>query len=304
MNWTALRCSLLGEKNRSILPPRVKLPVLPLAVMKFSKKAEEPDVTPRELGKIIESDSGLTCELLRYVNSSARGMRHKASSAQQAISLLGVRESKLYLLTAAVRRSMRGGDWKLINIRDFWATNLERALLAQEVARLLGADTETAFSAAMLQDFLLPSLTNGLLPKYLKFLNERDQQPVSLTSFEKKAHGWDHTEAAANVMLRWEFPDELICCVRLHHHGVKLLNDPRLGRTAVAAVAVSALLPDALRQVPDGFQRLFELDAKWPGFDLMQIARIVHNEFQNRCPGTTNAFSLLRRCRSQTSVSK
>src|SRR5688572_9928115 len=142
-NWTELRKTLLVP-GRRVLPPTVKLPVLPVAIMRFSDRANDPDVAIAELGKIIETDAGLTTELLRYVNSAAVGMRNKASSASQAINMLGVRDTRLFVLTAAVKRSMRATQSKLMNVPAFWATNLERAIFARILARLLKADAELA----------------------------------------------------------------------------------------------------------------------------------------------------------------
>ncbi|MBT6155474.1 MAG: HDOD domain-containing protein [Planctomycetaceae bacterium] len=303
MDWTALRISLMGEGKKSLVPARVKLPILPLAVTKFSQRSSDPNATPKELGQIIESDSGLTCELLRYVNSSARGMSQKVTSAQQAISLLGVRDCKLYLLTKAVDRALRGRESKLVNLRSFAATNLERALFAKYVAKLLRTDGETAFAAAMLQDFMLPAITNDLFSTYLPFSKEQEESQIDLHRFEQKAQKWDHAEAAAHVMLAWGFPDELVCCALLHHRGLKLLADKTLGRTPAAAVAVSALIPDALRQVFNGMDQLIALDSKWPSFDLMAAAEQVDREFQELSPVTgANPFSFLRHCRKALSV--
>ena len=302
MDWTALRVSLIGTESRSFIPPRVKLPILPLAVTKFAKRADDPNATPKELGEIIETDSGLTCALLRYVNSSARGMSQKAKSAQQAVALIGVTECRLYLLTKAVEHALRGRESRMINLRSFWTNSLERALFARHVARLLKTDAEVAFTGAMLQDFLLPCLTNDLFPRYLAFAEDRDDNPIDLHQFEQQAQRWDHAEAAAQVMFGWEFPDELICCVLLHHRGLKILSDKQLGRTPVAAVAVSALMPDALRQVANGMQQLIALDSKWPPFDLLAAAEEVDREYQELSPAGDNQFSFLWRCRKVMSV--
>ena len=119
IDWARLRATLLPETSRRLVPANIKLPILPIAVTKFSQRADDPNVEIRELGKIIETDSGLTTELLKHVNSSALGLRKKASTAQQAISALGIRGSKLLILTTAVKRSMKGTESKLINIQNF-----------------------------------------------------------------------------------------------------------------------------------------------------------------------------------------
>lgn len=303
MNWSELRESLLGATPKSVVPPSVKLPILPLAITKFAERADDPEASPGELARLIESDTGLTCELLRYVNSSARGLTHRASSAPQAVTLLGIRECKLYLLTKAVQRAMKNRESKLVNLRDFWAGNLERALLARETAKLLGADPETAFAAGMLQDFLLPAVTNDLFAKYVEFTQLAREEPTSLVQFEQKTFGWDHAEAAALVMHGWGFPDELICCVRLHHHGVKLLKDEKLKQTAAAAVAVSAFTPDPLQQTPGGMELLKRLGSAWPAFDLLALAEKVDRDFQELSPGGAYPFSLLKRVRKALTAS-
>ena len=154
----------------------------------------------------------------------------------------------------------------------------------------------------MLQDFLLPSLTNDLFPTYFKFTENRDDNPVDLHQFEQQAQRWDHAEAAAQIMFGWGFPDELICCVLLHHRGLKLLNNKQLGRTSVSAVAVSALMPDGFRQVAGGMEQLIALDSKWPAFDLLAAAKQVDREFQELSPVGDNPFSFLRNCRIAMSV--
>jgi serine/threonine-protein kinase len=297
IDWTKTREALLSTREKATLPPQVKLPMLPLAVSKFSQRADDPEASPRELAALIESDSGLTTELLKYVNSSAVGLSRKASSALQAMTLLGVRETKLHLLTYAFQRAMKKRESKLINIDNFWAANLERALLAREVARLLKADTELAFAGGMLQDFLLPAVTNDLFPAYYRFTKEQTERDVHLVDFERETFKWDHAETGAHLMHGWGFPDDLVCCVLLHHRGLRLLADKQLGRTAAAAVAVSALMPGPLRQVHDGMAQLLRLEQAWAGFDLLAVAECVDENYQVISPGPPNPFSFLRVCR-------
>ena len=89
----------------------------------------------------------------------------------------------------------------------------------------------------------------------------------------------------------------MICCVALHHHGLKLLRDQRMAKTAAAAVAVSALMPDSFGQVANGLDQLLRLDETWPGFRLMEIAERVDAQFQDLSLDATNHVSFLRRCK-------
>lgn len=227
-NWREHRERLLGTTKKLDLSAKFKLPILPGAVQEFSRTSEIPDISNDVLARILESDSGLTVELLSLVNSSVFGLRSKASSVKQALNLLGLHRAKTFILTTAVKRAMSKSSSKLINLNLFWANNLERALFAREVALLLKADPEIAYSAAMLQDFLLPVLTTALFEQYTDYVDQQQRTPQLLCSYEQKRFGWDHATAAAQVALQWGFPDELICCLYLHHQGLALAAGSRL----------------------------------------------------------------------------
>ena len=88
---------------------------------------------------------------------------------------------------------------------------------------------------------------------------------------ENKILGWDHTRVASYLMTTWGFSDELICTVMHHHLGLRILADPDLRQTPVAAVALSSLMPDPLQQTPTGLDQLVRLDQSWKPFDLFAI---------------------------------
>lgn len=292
VDWSELRNSVLAEDSGTMLPPSIKLPSLPKALLDFRKKAQA-DASTEVLSQIIASDAGMSAELLKMVNASSNGLRTRVTSVKQALVMLGVRPTLLHLTTIGMKQMMKSSSSKLIHFQKFWNTNLERSLFAKRVAKLLGADADLAYTACMLQDFILPVITNQLTDKYLDFLGNRKDYE-SLCEFEKKELGWDHSQAAAQIMYAWEFPDELICCVYFHHFGLTLLKHDALKNSAAAAVAVASLLPEAMMQVTDGIEQLKTLQKSWDDFKLMRIATEVSEEFQEISNNARNHFSLLR----------
>ena len=273
-NWTAICDSKLDRSRKSVLPSNLKLPMLPRAVIEFGQKSKDPNASAKELGAIVESDSGLTCELLRQINSPIFGLRQEVQSAQHIISLLGLKTMRTLLATVAVKSAMPSRDSRLINMKTFWNTNLERAIFAREIAILLKADADLAFAGAMLQDFLLPALTSQECETYLDF-SVQNKPRKSLSAFERHVFGWDHAEAAAYLMREWSFPEDLIACVLLHHQGLAALANKSYGRTAVGAVAIAALMPDFFHQHPDGLTELVRLEIAWPVLNLVELAERV-----------------------------
>jgi serine/threonine-protein kinase len=301
INWASIREDALGDFTVAELPPTMNLPALPLAVTHFVQKSGDPKVELRDLAKIIETDTGLTLELLRYVNSAYIGLRTKAASVRQALSLLGLRPSKNLLVTVGTKAAVQARQSKLINQNCFWIAALQKALFAQEVAALLKTDRDVAFAGALLQDFLLPVLTSDLYGPYLEFIKTRDRQPMDICEFEQATFGWDHAVAAACLAHRWKLPDELVCCILFHHQGLEILAHPELGRSPVAAVAVAGLLPDQLRQCYQGLEQLLVLDQKWPAFSLSSVAETVDRKQADTGLGVRNEFPLSRRCKSVAS---
>jgi len=304
MDWLDSCTDILQEGEGESLPPKFKLPVLPTAITEFAKRSNDPEVTSGQLAKILESDSGLTADILQLVNSSTNGLRCTVSSVKQAISLLGFKKVQSFVLTVGAKRAMSRCDSKLINLTHFWSTNLERALLAREVAGLLRVDKEMAFAGAMLQDFLLPALTSELLDIYATYSDRRAHKAKTLVEFEQRRFGWNHAKATAHVAWRWNFPDEIVCGIYHHHRGVSILLDRDFAQTTVAAVAISSLLPDTLGQTPNGLDSLIELQEHWPQFDLDQIAERISLGFYEMGGHQTYHMTLAKRLERMQSRTK
>ena len=297
IDWAAIREESLSDFTLAALPPTLSLPALPHAVSRFVEHANKPNAESRELAKIVETDTGLSIETLRHVNSSYVGLRNKARTVLQALTLLGLKQSKMFLITVGMRAAVQARQSKLINQSCFWNATLQKALFAREVARLLHTDEDLAFSGALLQDYLLPVLTNDLCEAYLSFIQTRDRQPVNMCEFEQATFGWNHALAGACLAHRWKLPDELVCCILFHHQGLRILSHPQLGRSAAAAVALSALLPDQMRQCYQGLEQLIALEQKWPAFELGALCEAVDLAHVDLGMGVPNDFPLARRCR-------
>ena len=297
VNWAAILERELGNMTMEALPPTISLPALPHAVTEYLERSRDPDASPKELAQILETDTGLATELLRYVNSSALGLRFKAKNVQQAISLLGQRQCKTFVVTTGMQAAVQAKKSKLLNQLEFWNACLQKAVFSREVAKLLNADPELAFAGGMISDYLLPVLTNDLFDDYVEFLEQRNDMPASICEFELNRFEWTHSYAGASLAHRWQLPEDLVCCILLHHRGLRLLSDPELNRTAATAVAISSLLPCQMRQNLRGLEMLHMLDQKWPDFNLPQLIEHVDNAIAEMNLGVKNAFPLARRCK-------
>jgi serine/threonine-protein kinase len=298
MDWAAIREEALGDLTTSLLPPDVRFPALPQAVTLFVQRSRDESVQLQELAKILEADSGLTIQLLKYVNSSFLAVKKKIVSVVQALSLLGSQQSLRFVIATGMEAAIRAHDSNLINQNAFWSTNLQKAIFAREIALLLKTDPEVAFVGSLLQDYVLPVLTNDLFDDYRQFVQSEDTTARTLSEFEQARFGWDHGWVGACLAFGWNLPDELVCCICYHHSGLQILTDHRLGRSPVAATALSALLPDQFCPHNHGLELLKKLESKWPAFNLQRLAESVDRQYVQMGLGIHNSSPLLPRCKS------
>ncbi len=275
VDWTVIVREALKTRSQLDLPRRLKLPVLPQSVVEFTAIAEKPDVGPHELAAPIEADSALTSELLRQVNSVGTGLRQRVSSVAQAINLFGPRRTKTLVLTCALQTATAGMKSQLINATQFQKENRIRAIFARETARGADVDVEVAYTAGLLQDFLLPLLTDAFQADYQRLF----QQERELVEKEREQFGWDHAQIAAGLMHDWGFPDELVACVLLHHDIERVALDDALRESSVSAAIAAASLPESLCQSAQGFETLLFLQDVLPDFRFLEVANLVDEEF-------------------------
>src|SRR5580698_7777968 len=207
MDWRKIREEALEGLDLSLVPPKVKLPALPYAVTLFVQRSRDESVPLAELAKILETDAGLTIQLLKHVNSAFIGVRNRVVSVLQALTLMGCQNSRHFVIATGMEAAIRAQDSRLINQNAFWSTNLQRAIFAREVALLLRTDPEIAFLGSLLQDYLLPVLTNDLVDDYRNFPHSSDANAESLSDFEQARFGWDHAMVGACLAYDWHLPD-------------------------------------------------------------------------------------------------
>lgn len=273
-----------------------EFPVPPQGVIEFSNLARESDVCVSRLSEIVESEPGLTAELLRSVNSSVYGIREKVDSIPRAITLLGGSTCSSIFLTKALDHAVKFIESPLLSNSDARRESLERARFARETARRLDHDPILSFTATTLQDILLPFLTKQYEAEYKEYLSRIDRYDID--TFERETFGWTHAEVTAKTLLDWGFPESLIIRVLLHHMPPEelFLSDGVMHEATANATA--ALLCDVMQQSPSGVPRLVELQRFHPKMKLMSIAETVDRETAASSGSYSGGLKLVHRIQS------
>ncbi|MBN2474214.1 MAG: HDOD domain-containing protein [Pirellulales bacterium] len=220
-----------------------QLPALPQSAIRLLELSQDPENGPAEFAVPIESDPGLTGQVLRFVNSSYFGFSREISSVKLAITLVGIRTIKNFALWSAVFSLMPNPKCGPFDLKSLWQDSLRRALFARAMAKLLRIkEVEEPFAAALLQDMAVPLLAKEAPEVYEKLLEARHDGRIRLSYLEDKVFGWTHAEAAGIMARQWNLPDAFALLVENHQAIERWVLQPKedAGRLAVA---LSALLP-------------------------------------------------------------
>ncbi len=219
-----------------------QLPALPQSAIRLLQLSQDPENGPAEFAVPIESDPGLTGQVLKFVNSSYFGFAREISSIKLAITLVGIRTIKNFALWSAVFSLMPNPKCGPFDLKSLWQDSLRRGLFARALGRILGqVDSEDLFAAALLQDMAVPLLAKELPEEYDKLFQGRRGGQTRLSDLERERFGWTHAEAASILARRWSLPEEFADLIEYHTAFEQLLSD---GATAgQVAVSLSALLP-------------------------------------------------------------
>jgi HD-like signal output (HDOD) protein len=264
-----------------------QLPALPQSAIRLLELSQDPENGPAEFAVPIESDPGLTGQVLRFVNSSYFGFSREISSVKLAITLVGIRTIKNFALWSAVFSLMPNPKCGPFDLKGLWQDSLRRGLFARAIGKLLGLkDAEDLFAAALLQDMAVPLLAKELPQQYEELLDGRQAGRARLSELEKERFGWTHAEAAGVMARGWSLPEEFAVLIEAHADLDELLAaaDPNPSKVAVS---LSALLPSA--SDPEWSEReRFEAamgklrKSNWP--ELVKLLEQVDGEFEEFAP--------------------
>ena len=222
-----------------------QLPAMPQTAVAILNVARDPTNGPAEYALVIESDPGLTVQILRFVNSSYFGFRNEISNVKLAISLVGTRTIRNFSLYTAVFSMIPNPQCGPFDLKKLWQDSLRRALFARRMGKVLGMkEAEEPFAAALLQDMAVPLLAKVVPHAYLKLFGARanSDAKVRLSRLEEHVFGWTHAKAAGIVARQWNLPEAFATLIEDHLDIGRWSRHPD-SEPARLAVSLSALLP-------------------------------------------------------------
>lgn len=239
------------------------LPSLPAVAVRVIELTSDRNVRLPELGRVIETDQGLSTKILRTVNSSYYGLRQKCANIQKALVLLGLNPVKsLALSFSLVSAVQEGSEPGAFDFVGYW----RRGLYTAVGARLFGThvnleDADEAFLGGLLQDVGMVAMQRALGARYNTVVagvpHHRDLVAAELAAFEVQ-----HPDVGAMLAERWKFPAPIVLPVRYHERPTAA---PASCVPLIRCVAMGNLAHDVLtdKDPTEALRRFYTRAEQW-----------------------------------------
>ncbi len=227
----------------------VRLPVLPQAVSRVIDEVnkDEPDVAVLE--DIIAAEPEFSVKVLSTINSSLFALRAQVTGVRHAITLLGFDRIRSVILSYSMLQALPDPEGELFDHEAYWTDTLLRSLTARAIARRVRpGEEEEAFTAMLLSDVAVPVLLTAWRKYYEPILESWRGTRRRLADLEREAFGWDHAQAGAWILQKWDFPERLVCLTGAHTLNAEQIREYGLDDSVAGCLSVAAMLPSNLRE--------------------------------------------------------
>lgn len=195
------------------------LPALPAAVTRVMQITGDPKAGTADVARALASDQALAAHVLKLANSAFYGASRRISTVSEAVVTLGMRTTRNLVMATGCQEMLESDVSGYALPRGaLWRHSLACASAAQALAgRARYRATEEAFVAGLLHDIGKVVLNTHRREEFVRVLLRVSSGGVTFAEAERETFGFDHAEAGARLLERWNLPPSLVAAVRHHH---------------------------------------------------------------------------------------
>lgn len=238
-----LQCNLGSESLRHLTDSLRSLPSPSKTFVALMAEIDLPTSSAASVGKIVESDLGLTAQILRLANSPCFSMPSRISSCKQAVQLLGLETVKA-LATLAEFHKIADRKPELQNVVARLAErSLSIGTAAARIARLEKLPLEmreAASTAGILCHVGSLVLQVNDTNAFNAAMENVEKGRSTLLEAETEKFGASHAQLGARLVGLWDFPPNITEAVCFHHTPSETLTPDITRRVDVLACVHAA----------------------------------------------------------------
>jgi putative nucleotidyltransferase with HDIG domain len=202
-----------------------QVPPFPKVARQVMKMLENENIKVRDLADVIQYDATITANILKTCNAAYYGLSRKVTSIEDALVVLGQQALKDIIITSSSVGFYKGkaGAGYLLEEGDLWKHAVAAAIMAQLLSpQFAGVDKGAAFTAGLLHDIGKRFISGFVGEELKKIVSYAHGEKSSFIEAEKGVIGISHAEFGALILERWDFDEEMVKAVRMHHNPLAL----------------------------------------------------------------------------------
>lgn len=223
----------------------IRIPPRPSLLADLQQELSARDPAPKKIAKIIASDVGMSGALLKLANSPFFGLRHKAKSIEQAITVLGITQCAALMTGLLARQAISAGD---ASLDRFWDTSARRAQALVFLARRLRiCAPDIAHTFGLFCDIGVPLLMNRFPDYVATFARAGNDPEQCFTVVEDQRHSTNHAAIGCLLARNWGLSSDVSLAILLHH-DYAVMEDAATDDAVRALVALSLLAENGIQR--------------------------------------------------------
>jgi len=227
----------------------VSIPPQPKLLSEINRELQKDDPNGNRIGEAIAKDVGLSGSVLKLINSPFFGLRTKVSSIPNAVSLLGLKNTKTLVTGLMLKAAMAGGEPMMLE--RFWDASEKIATISTHLASLLPrVPRDETYTFGLFRECGIPLLMQRF-EDYKETLKIAGGQDEPMIVIEDERHGTNHAMVGFMVAKNWGLPD-MISQAILHHHDYGIYSDREAAPMVRTLVSINFLAEYLLDEVLRG----------------------------------------------------
>ncbi|CAH2031147.1 HDOD domain-containing protein [Trichlorobacter ammonificans] len=203
---------------RAIMKGFTVLPTVPAAAAKAIRLLNEDDVDMGAVADVMLSDQVLAARVIRIVNSPLCKVMGQIQSVRQALVYLGPQRVFEIILTSCFLEVTDTNNRSPLRIQDCWEHAFGVGLVARRLAESIGyPQPEKAYVAGILHDVGEVILSQHRRQEYMRAMVLAKDEGIDLYDAEVRVFGTSHAEVGRLLGEQWNFPQEFVEVISLHH---------------------------------------------------------------------------------------
>ena len=226
-----METEMRGTERLDALVRQVRdLPALPATVVRVMQLSGDPKTGITDVAKVLVSDQALAARVLKLANSAFYGASRRIATVSDAVVILGMRTTRNLVMASGCQEFLEA---EVAGYSLPRGALLRHSLACAAAAQALAKRTkyrgvEEAFVAGLLHDLGKVVMNLYLRDQFIQVLIQAASGEITYAEAERAVFSFDHAEAGAYLLERWNLPAALVSAVRYHHAPLDAPTDSPL----------------------------------------------------------------------------